>query len=111
LLFGSLAEHANVDDSPGIFGIDGNRILVSGFLAMVDAGRRHDGVTPPSQTPMDAEGVLQRKTQKIPPFCTEIPPTIALRYLLLRRDSSYVVDGGVHNVTCNFPPSSSRCRA
>jgi hypothetical protein len=59
-----------------------------------DAGRRHDGVTPPSQTPMDAEGVLQRKTRKIPPFCREIPPTIALRYLLLRRDSSYVVDGG-----------------
>ncbi|CAK9238654.1 unnamed protein product [Sphagnum jensenii] len=72
-----------------------------------DAERRHDGVTPPSQTPMDAEGVLQRKTRKIPSFCTEIAPTIALRYLLMRRDSSYVVDGGVHNVTCNFPPSSA----
>jgi hypothetical protein len=29
-----------VDDSPGIFGIDGNIILVSGFLAMVERGLR-----------------------------------------------------------------------
>ncbi len=29
-----------VDDSLGIFGIDGNRILVSGFLAMVERGLR-----------------------------------------------------------------------
>jgi hypothetical protein len=29
-----------VDDSPGIFGIDGNRIRVSGFLAIVERGLR-----------------------------------------------------------------------